>query len=211
MTTGNQYSPSVTTFSNGDALIAWDGNQTGDYDIYGRILTADYLNSLISVPPVAPIVPPVTPPVSPPPPPPPSPPVAAPVPLPQVVPPSALRVTFTGVPSVPPIEPPVSGTPPVSEPTPTVTQEAPESGTPTGTYVGAGLATLGAIGLCAGGTWCVVDHKKKKNKNSESQNRGTVMTEVSSSAPPQEARGNYGTLPDQNAKKDKGYVQIKDN
>lgn len=53
MTGGDQSNPVIATLPNGDVFVAWQGNQgnaQGNYQIYGKALTASYLNSLIPVP-----------------------------------------------------------------------------------------------------------------------------------------------------------------
>ena len=255
-TTGTPYTPSVATFPNGNALIAWYGDPTGSLEIYGRIFDLGYSSPIVpAVPPISPSVvapvsppevppvfpptappipvpqaplpealpssvPPIAPPVSPPAPisapvpsptpiPVPMPPVPVPqAPLPESAPSSSPPASSTAAPSVPPMVPPASGLSPVSEPipvlTPVITQGPPPSGTPTGTYVGVGLATLGAIGLCAGGTWCVVNHKKKKKEKAETQE--TVMLETSYGTTLQGGEGNYGKLPDSNVRSSYGVM-----
>jgi len=39
VTTSNQTNPSVASLTDGNVFVAWNGDQTGDYDIYGRIIT----------------------------------------------------------------------------------------------------------------------------------------------------------------------------
>ncbi|MGL4427059.1 MAG: hypothetical protein ACRCUQ_04825 [Alphaproteobacteria bacterium] len=38
ITTGTQWYPSVAALNNGNALVTWQGNQAGAYDVYGRVL-----------------------------------------------------------------------------------------------------------------------------------------------------------------------------
>jgi len=38
-TTGWQYSPSIASLTNGNAFVTWVGNQTGDWDTYGRLFS----------------------------------------------------------------------------------------------------------------------------------------------------------------------------
>ena len=37
ITTNNQYNPSVAGLINGNVFVAWDGDQAGNSDIYGRV------------------------------------------------------------------------------------------------------------------------------------------------------------------------------
>ena len=37
ITTNDQYNPSVAGLTNGNVFVAWEGNQAGSYDIYGRV------------------------------------------------------------------------------------------------------------------------------------------------------------------------------
>jgi len=41
VTASSQYGPSVASLTNGNAFVAWGGYQTGDSDIYGRVLSAN--------------------------------------------------------------------------------------------------------------------------------------------------------------------------
>ena len=193
ITTGDQDYPSVSAYPNGNVLLAWQADQTGNYDIYGRILTADYLDSLIPPSPAVPlpapgVIPPSSPPETPPvflpvsiptagpapvptlmPTPMPTPlPVPVPqTPLPEALPPSVPPIAPIMLPSAPPIELPMLNQPHAPETIPMAQTPPLNSDLPIPVIVGGSVAALGAIGLCAGGTWCVVNHKKKKKKTSQ--------------------------------------------
>lgn len=40
-TTSQQTAPSIAILPNGNLIVVWEGNQTGNYDIYGRVLSPD--------------------------------------------------------------------------------------------------------------------------------------------------------------------------
>lgn len=142
--TANQNSPFPNLLLNGDLFVVWKGFQTGENSIYGRILTADYLNSFIQPPLLAPSVSPVQPPIS------------------------------EGTQS-----PMVSRAPAMLE-------------IPTSIYLGGGIAVLGAAGLCVGVTWYIVNHKKKKQKKQNEVPLADVVNQVDA---PQRSSSNYQSVP----------------
>ncbi len=223
--TGYQTYPTITAMDNGNVFLAWQGDQTGDYNIYGRIfssygipLTDDFTinqnttgnqNSAFAISLIN----------------------------------DGVFIVWKGYQSgitniyariltadylnssipMPPIAlpPPLPKTitPSVSPTAPVVTQETPQSGIPTGTYLGGGFAALGAIVLCAGGTWCIVNHKKKRKEKEKKVNK-VSMAEMSHENTPQNIEIIYSQLPDSNRtgnydsvpplkREDKGYVFMK--
>lgn len=148
--TANQNSPFPRRLLNGDLFMVWKGYQTGETNIYGLIITADYLNSFIQHPFTAPLDPP----------------------------------------PVLPVELPISeGTQ-----SPMVSRASGMLEIPTSIYLGGGIAVLGAAGLCVGITWCIVNHKKKKQKKQNEVALADVVNQVDA---PQLSLNNYQSVPPQ--------------
>lgn len=148
--TANQNSPFLRRLLNGDLFVVWKGYQTGETNIYGRILTADYLNSFIE--------PPLTPPSD-------SPPIL-------------------------PVELPISERPQ----SPMVSESPVMLEVPINAYLGGGIAALGAASLCVGVSWCIVSHKKKKKKQKQ-QNQVPLADVVNQLDAPQRSLSHYQSVP----------------